>query len=219
MGGELTRTPMSHNIPESILAVSENRLPIKDFFFTFVITELLKGRKPEDYESFIKVKIQRSNKIVEEMEMIKEFNDKDLEKHKELIDKSRIKTWEDNNTEYLQKKKALENVIEKIDKVNSPNEEFNAFFIHVKNKVKISLLMIEEYIAANIKPKIEPDLQKWKKERLETLEKGKRENDRAAKQELENLGNIKEWLDTLQDALDEQLGPSLPVVSKDESKG
>ena len=79
--------------------------------------------------------------------------------------------------------------------------------------------MIEEYIAANIKPKIEPDLQKWKKERLETLEKGKRENDRAAKQELENLGNIKEWLDTLQDALDEQLGPSLPVVSKDESKG
>jgi hypothetical protein len=218
MGGELTRAPIVHNIPESILAVSENRLPVKDFFFTFVITELLKGRKPEDYESFIKFKIQRSNKIVEEMEMIKNFTDEELLDHKKLLDNSRLEQWEINDAEYRQKKKALQKVIDKIDKVKSPDKEFDAFFVHVKNKVKMSMLMIDEYIAANIKPDIEPDLEKWKKERIETLIKGKEENDRAASLEMENLSHIREWLSALEDALTEQLGPSLPVVSN-ESKG
>lgn len=204
-------------LPQSVLALSENQLPLKEFIFTFVHAELLKNRNIRTIEQNIEFKSQRVNKLVEEIEAIESMTDEDLEKHKNLLDNSREKAWQSRREELLEKKKNLEKSLEKALQLRAPTEDFKPFLLHVQNKIRFAIFIVDEHIIADPKPEIESDLQKWKKDRLGDLKWSLEENDRIITNETRSLKEVKEWMGCLSKSLNEQL-PSLPVV-KNEPEG
>lgn len=204
-------------LPESVLALSENRLPLKEFIFTFVHSELLQNRNIQSIEQNINFRTTRANKLVEEIEMINNMDDEQLKAHKDVLEGAVEDAWKERRSELLSRKETLERYLEKALKLQAPTEDFKPFILHIQNKIRLAIFVVDEHILSDPKPEKEPDIHKWKEKRLHDLNWSLEEHDRIITSEVQSLQDIKDWMNELSTSLDKQL-PSLPVVPNESEK-
>lgn len=205
-------TSLDRQFTQPVSAVSQGLLPLKEFIYTFIQTELLRGKSPEAIENNIKFRNARSNKVVQEIEDMKSMSTEELEKHKNLLEDARESAWQERHNELISRKGHLQRVLEQAEKLNSPSEDFDAFFLHFKNKLRFAVYIVDEHILSDPKPQREECLQTWYKNRVDGLEASKREHDRVTVTEVNSLRDMEEWQQALRETLDEQIGPDLPLV-------
>ena len=214
-GSNLSAGSLSLKFSDQLLALSENLIPIKDFFAIYAYKDLLKGRTIKDAEDFLKLKISLNNKLVKEIEMIESSDDEGIKKHKEKLENQLLLEWQNRRDDLLLRKSNLENALKKIEDLVITDKDFYPFFMSIKNKIKIGIFTIEENIAADPKPEPEPDLNKWKENRLLLLKNTVKQDDLTLVRETENLKNIKNWMYALDSFLEKELGQSLPIVANE----
>lgn len=197
-----------------VLALSQGELSLRDFIFTYVHSELLQNRNISDLEQSIKFRTTRSGKLIEEMEMIKNASDEELKKHKDILEDAIEKAWEERRAELLSRQEYLNKALAKAESLKPPTEDFAGFFLYIKHHIQTALFRVEESIASDPKPQRIESLEEWKQMRLKGMKASLRENDRITVLDTESLMNTKEWIEALTKSLDEQLGPSLPILNE-----
>jgi len=197
---------LSRQLPESVMALSEDKIGLKDFIFTFVHSELLRGKSIPQIEDNIKFRAARASKAVEEIEALKTMTVEDAEKRRQALQKVRENNWNERQQEMLSKKRVLTRYLDQAKNLKSPNEDFNAFFLHFTNKIRFAIYIIDEHILSDTFPEDKfKTTEDWRSARISDLEKSMKEHDRVTALEVSSLQDIKEWMDVLDKSLEKQI--------------